>query len=61
LVVGFTQPFAGKAARMPPTKSLPTRTECCYSRFDTSENTMRRFAFFTFYFWFSHSSPQAVE
>jgi hypothetical protein len=36
-------------------------TECCYSRFDTSENAMRHFAFFTFYFWFSDSSPTAVE
>jgi hypothetical protein len=47
--------------RMRPTKSLPMLTQCCYSRFDTSENDMRHFAFFTFYFWFSDSSPTAVE
>jgi hypothetical protein len=38
----------------------------CYSRFDfpnfrSQIQTMHHAVFFTFYFWFSHSSPKAVE
>jgi hypothetical protein len=32
-----------------------------YSRLTHSDEPMRHTAFFTFYFWFSHSSPTAVE
>jgi hypothetical protein len=42
-------------------KNLPMRVYCCYSQPTYPDDAMRHTAFFTFYFWFSHSSPTAVE
>ncbi len=56
----------GRAASRKPgvagaSRGLPNAAKYCYSGSNTLDLVMLRFAFFTAYFYFSHSSLKAVE
>jgi len=59
--VGLSQPLAGSAAEWARTKGLPIRMRGVIVDETFSDSLMRSVVLFAGHFYFSHSSPQAVE